>query len=150
MEREVLLWENVPKEQLREVAAVILKECNASTVFFLEGQLGAGKTSLVQEMVRDLGCDQEATSPTFTLINEYSSSGMTVFHMDLYRLKNLQEAEEIGLTEYLDSGSYCFIEWPDVAEALVFPPFYKIAIQVSGPETRNIRVVEYTEENDHV
>ncbi len=144
------MWENVPKEQLREVAAVILKKCNESTVFFLEGQLGAGKTSLVQEMVRDLGCDQEATSPTFTLINEYSSSGMTVFHMDLYRLKNLQEAEEIGLTEYLDSGSYCFIEWPDVAEALVFPPFYKIAIKVSGPETRNIRVVKYTEENDHV
>jgi tRNA threonylcarbamoyladenosine biosynthesis protein TsaE len=149
VERQELLWENVTKEQLSKVAAVLLEKCKSSTVFLLEGQLGAGKTSLVQALVRVLGCQQEATSPTFTLINEYSSAERSVFHMDLYRLKNVQEAEEIGLTEYLDSGSYCFIEWPDVAGTLLIPPFYKIALEVNGPETRAIKVSLYTEENEH-
>lgn len=108
-----------PLESLSAAAAQLLQLSGGRRVWLLEGGLGAGKTTLIQHVCRQLGVKSAVQSPTFSLVNEYlAEQGLPVYHFDLYRLKNVREAYEIGLEEYLDSGHYCFIEWPEVAQAL--------------------------------
>ncbi len=102
--------------------------------------MGAGKTTLIKEICRHLEVDDEVSSPTYALVNEYKSPKHgSVFHFDLYRLKNIKEVIEIGLFEYLDSGSYCLIEWPENAGALLEDEGYnKIIINVNEKQQRVI------------
>ncbi len=89
-------------------------------VFALHGELGAGKTTLIKGFCAALGVKDQASSPSFAIANEYrAASGDPVYHFDLYRLKVASELEGIGFTEYIDSGAYCFIEWPELAEGLL-------------------------------
>lgn len=89
-------------------------------VFALHGGLGAGKTTLIKGFCAALGVKDQASSPSFAIVNEYrAASGDPVYHFDLYRLKVASELEGIGFTEYIDSGAYCFIEWPELAEGLL-------------------------------
>ena len=106
-------------------------------VTVLSGFLGAGKTTLIKELGNQLGVQQEITSPTFSIINEYSyldtkGKEIPLFHMDLYRLKHADEAIDIGIEDYLYSGSFCFIEWPAVAEHLL--PLETVQVQVEIDE----------------
>ena len=99
-----------------QLAAKILAAFPASRVFALHGELGAGKTTLIKGFCAALGVHDQASSPTFAIVNEYRSEhGGPVYHFDLYRLKNAEELQGIGFTEYIDSGAYCFIEWPELA-----------------------------------
>ena len=85
------------------------------TVFAFYGDMGAGKTTFIRTLAETLGVDQEeANSPSFSLINEYRSetSAELIYHFDLYRLENLEDALEIGVEDYFDSGAICLIEWP--------------------------------------
>lgn len=108
-----------PLDKLDDVARQLLTLAGNRKVWLLQGGLGAGKTTLVKHLCRELGVDAPIQSPTFSLVNEYpADGGSSVYHFDLYRLKNTREAVEIGLEEYLDSGSYCFIEWPEVGQGL--------------------------------
>jgi tRNA threonylcarbamoyladenosine biosynthesis protein TsaE len=92
--------------------------------------MGAGKTTLIKEICHQLGVAQSVQSPTFSLVNEYvDAKGQPVYHFDLYRLKNAQEAFDIGLEEYLDSGNLCLIEWPEQAEE--FWTFEHLELNVS-------------------
>lgn len=86
------------------------------TVFAFNGEMGAGKTTFINALSRALGVEDDPTSsPSFSIINEYRSSTTAelIYHFDLYRLENLEEAFDIGVEDYLDSGALCFIEWPD-------------------------------------
>jgi tRNA threonylcarbamoyladenosine biosynthesis protein TsaE len=85
----------------------------------ITGDLGAGKTTLVKNVCAALGSKDEVTSPTISLVNEYrDAAGNPVFHIDLYRLGTLEEAIQIGIEEYLHSGHWCFIEWPELIHPL--------------------------------
>ena len=87
------------------------------TVFAFRGEMGAGKTTFINALSEALGVEDDATSsPSFALINEYRSSTTAelIYHFDLYRLENLEEAFDIGVEDYLESGALCLIEWPDV------------------------------------
>ncbi len=112
-------------ESVRNVAQQILADYPGERIFLLKGSLGAGKTTLIKAFCEALDVNSGLSSPSFSIINEYADkNGKTlVYHADLYRLKNIEEAEAIGLHEYLDSDKYCFIEWYEI-----------IADHVSGTE----------------
>jgi len=111
-------------------------------VFLLSGELGSGKTTLVQFVCKRLGVNDPVSSPTFSLINAYDSPVYgVVYHMDLYRLEKPTDLVQIGIEEYLESGSLCFIEWPAVAGEYYYPPYAQVVIEV---ENNNIRIFKIT------
>jgi len=110
------------------------------SVLALSGDLGAGKTHFVKGLAVGLGIETEATSPTFTLIHEYTGGRMPLFHIDLYRLEEPEEALNIGLDEYLDSNGVTAIEWADKFESLIPDYATKIRIRVLEGDSREIVV----------
>lgn len=118
-------------------------------VLCLSGDLGAGKTLLTQGIAASLGITSAVTSPTFTLIQEYSalSQGkpLRLIHMDLYRLEHPEEVEVIGVEDAFQADAICIIEWPEVAHDVLPEDHLEIQIQGSGEETRVITFVFQTE-----
>lgn len=108
--------------QLPQAAKEFMAQMGDETVYAFHGDMGAGKTTFIAELCRALGVEEDvANSPSFSIINEYRSetTAELIYHFDLYRLQNLEEAFDIGIEDYLDSGALCFIEWPDrVADIL--------------------------------
>ena len=124
---------------LPEAAKKILLSAKEKKIFCFYGELGAGKTTLIKEICKQLGVTDPGSSPTFSLVNEYKASllsprkkeeAFSIYHFDLYRLKNESEIFDIGYEEYLFSGSYCFIEWPELIEHLLPAEVVKVNIQV--------------------
>jgi tRNA threonylcarbamoyladenosine biosynthesis protein TsaE len=112
--------------------------------FLLSGDLGSGKTTLVQTFCQQAQVPDPVNSPTFSLVNAYESSFYgTIYHMDLYRLDREEDLQQIGLDEYLDSGKICFIEWPRIAEAHFQAPFVRIDITVEPDNIRTFRITTY-------
>lgn len=126
-------------ESLPEVAAQIL-ESTKKKVFLFKGDLGAGKTTMIKAFCKVLGSEDDFSSPTFALVNHYKSSDQQdVFHFDFYRIRNVEEAMDIGFDEYLDSNSYCFIEWPEIVLKLIFTDYVTIKIKAED-KSRIIKV----------
>lgn len=123
-------------DELPVVAKELISKFKHKIILF-EGELGAGKTTLIKELVKQLGSEDEVSSPTFSIVNEYDSRNGKIFHFDFYRIKSEEEALDFGTEEYLDSGNWCFIEWPDKIKNLLFDDFHKIKI-ISEDDTRNI------------
>lgn len=129
-------------EALPEVAKSILHFAAARKIFTFYAEMGAGKTTLIKELCRQLGSRDNFSSPTFSVVNEYSSSPSSnnkIYHIDLFRLKNVEEALAIGIEEYLNSNNYCFIEWPELIEPLLPNDVVKISIQSDG-NIRNLSI----------
>jgi tRNA threonylcarbamoyladenosine biosynthesis protein TsaE len=106
-------------------------------IFAFYGELGAGKTTFIKALCRMLGVEDEALSPTFAIINEYATRDRApVFHFDFYRILNITEIFDIGYEEYLSSGSYCFIEWPERMQELL--PGEAVGVYISGEGERVI------------
>lgn len=104
---------------LDEVSEGLLKFGKAFSIWFFEGHMGAGKTTLIKALCKNLGVTSMVHSPTFSLVNEYiSNRQQTIYHFDFYRIKDEMEALDIGVEEYFDSGDYCFVEWPQKIEGL--------------------------------
>ncbi len=123
----------------RQVAAA-LAECKLPIVT-LEGEMGAGKTTLVRALAAELGITDDVSSPTFSLVNEYRDGlGHPVYHFDFYRIDNEDEAERIGAGEYFDSGYLCLIEWPARVAGLLPVPHLQVSIKVAADETREIHL----------
>lgn len=101
-------------EEINKVAKEILATPNLKKVITFHATMGVGKTTLIKELVKELGVEGNSSSPTFSLVNEYQSkTGETIYHFDLYRLNNELEAYDMGIDEYFYSGNWCFIEWPE-------------------------------------
>jgi tRNA threonylcarbamoyladenosine biosynthesis protein TsaE len=116
-----------------EVAASILEFLPQFRIIAFSGTLGAGKTTLIQELCRKLGVQHAVNSPTFSLVNEYRAGETTIYHFDWYRIDDPQELLDIGIFEYLDSTHLCFIEWPSRAEVLLEGmPVLKVNISHAG------------------
>lgn len=109
------------------------------SVVFLRGDLGAGKTTLTRGMLQAWGYSGKVKSPTFTLVETYELPNFTVNHFDLYRLKNPEELEAIGIRDYFTDNSICIIEWPEKAEGLLPKPNIDIEIIIQD-EGREIKV----------
>ena len=106
-------------DQIDEVAEALIKNLKFSTILFY-GDLGAGKTTLIKTLVKRLGSADNVSSPTFSLINEYKTdAGASIFHLDLYRLKDENEAYDLGIEELLETDSLKLIEWPQKINSLL-------------------------------
>ncbi|MCR9064773.1 MAG: tRNA (adenosine(37)-N6)-threonylcarbamoyltransferase complex ATPase subunit type 1 TsaE [Cytophagales bacterium] len=126
-------------EQLDDVAEDLLAFSSGVTVLTFIGNLGAGKTTLIKELFRQLGVEQNVQSPTFSIVNSYLLDYENeLFHFDCYRLKNKEEALDFGIEEYLDSGNLCFIEWPQVIEELLPKPWVEVNIETLDDMSRTI------------
>lgn len=126
-----------------EIAGLILQGYPDARVFALHGELGAGKTTLIKAFCAVLGVEDRTSSPSFALVNEYrAATGHPVYHFDLYRLKHAEELDAIGFTEYVDSGHYCFIEWPELAEELLPPGTVHVRLEKSTNGNRTITLAE--------
>lgn len=112
------------------------------TIWLFRGQMGAGKTTLIKAICKELGVAHSVQSPTFSLVNEYQSKdGKKIYHFDLYRLKNVQEALAIGIEDYLDSGEICLIEWPEQAEELWEIPHTTFLLTLDDAQTRTLEMI---------
>ena len=125
--------------QLPEAASEILSFASNNRVFLFYGDMGAGKTTLIKSLCRQLGSDDNVTSPTFAIVNEYTGPN-TIYHFDFYRLKNQAEAMDIGFEEYLYSGNYCFIEWPEKIPDLLPLHYVTVSIQVLDSGFRRLTI----------
>jgi len=106
-------------EEIDKVAKLILNQ-NPNKVLLFNGNMGVGKTTLIKSLSQNLGVKGNTSSPTFSLVNEYQTNeNQVVYHFDCYRLKNEFEALVMGIDEYLYSGNWCFIEWPEKIESLI-------------------------------
>jgi tRNA threonylcarbamoyladenosine biosynthesis protein TsaE len=135
-----LILESTELSSMPEAAQKILQQFDNVRIFVLSGNLGAGKTTLIKELCQQVGYSGNVSSPTFSIINEYGTDKKTIYHMDLYRLEDIHEALEIGIEEYLYSGSYCFIEWAEVIIPILPLPFVVIEINTVFESSRNIYV----------
>lgn len=130
---------------LSEIVDVLLSLIDEGySVVLLNGELGAGKTTLVQLLCKRLGVEQQVSSPTFSIIQEYISPVKgPIIHMDLYRLNNPKELEQIGFAEYLDSGQLCIIEWPEVGNDYFVMPYIRVDIGVENNNIRNFKITTH-------
>ena len=140
MTTEILIKtpENLP-EAAREFASLMGDE----TVYAFRGEMGAGKTTFIAALVRELGVsDDMANSPSFAIINEYRSdtTAELIYHFDLYRLESVEEALEIGIEDYFDSGALCLLEWPERIEALLPDDTVEVEVRVNPDESRTLVV----------
>lgn len=102
-------------DEWQDVAEAILQQLKHN-ILLLKGNLGAGKTTFTQFLLKSLGTRDEVNSPTYSIVNEYTTAKGKIFHFDLYRLKSIEEVYDIGMEEYLDNSYLCIIEWPEVYE----------------------------------
>ena len=107
-------------EHIREAAREFIKQIGDRHVFAFYGKMGAGKTTFVKAICEELGVEDVITSPTFAIINEYTTGeGDSLFHFDFYRIKKLEEVYDMGYEDYFYSGALCFIEWPELIEDIL-------------------------------
>lgn len=130
------------ESELNEVARQILSLDENSRIFLFDAPMGAGKTTLIKQLCKELGSNDNFGSPSYSIVNEYSYANGKIYHFDLYRLKSIDELFDLGIEEYLDSGNYCFFEWPELIEGHIKISFKKIKIEVDT--VNNIRYIRIT------
>lgn len=127
-------------ENIHEAAREFINQIGDARVFAFYGKMGAGKTTFIKAICEELGCQDVITSPTFAIVNEYSSDTTPIYHFDFYRIKKLEEVYDMGYEEYFYSGALCLIEWPELIEEILPDD----AVRVSIIEQENgSRVVSY-------
>lgn len=127
-------------DELQAAAQQILSAYTHDRIFLLKGQMGAGKTTLVNALCKALGVTEATSSPTFSIVNEYSSTSGPIYHFDFYRLKKEEEALDLGYEEYFYADAFCFVEWPEKIENLLPEDVRTISIEVLSPTSRKISV----------
>tara|TARA_B100000035_G_scaffold111711_1_gene94805 strand:+ start:596 stop:1003 length:408 start_codon:yes stop_codon:yes gene_type:complete len=124
--------------QLEETSLKVTQNFNHK-IILISGEMGAGKTTLIKQILIGLNVIDNISSPTFSIINEYTTKSKDlVYHMDLYRINKIEELEEIGFFEYLESGNLCFIEWGDMIEDIIGENYNKFKLT----ESDNLRIIE--------
>jgi tRNA threonylcarbamoyladenosine biosynthesis protein TsaE len=127
--------------ELSTVAEQLLYFANEEKFFAFEGNMAAGKTTFIKTICELLGSKDVVSSPTFSIVNEYESANGLIYHFDFYRLKNIQEAFDIGYEEYFYSGNYCLVEWPQKVEELLPEKYIKVEIEIIGDSVRNFNFI---------
>ncbi|MBP3756155.1 MAG: tRNA (adenosine(37)-N6)-threonylcarbamoyltransferase complex ATPase subunit type 1 TsaE [Prevotella sp.] len=136
------------QENIREAARQFIENMGDSHVFAFYGKMGAGKTTFIKAICEELGVDDVITSPTFAIVNEYTTNGndngntQNIFHFDFYRIKKLEEVYDMGYEDYFYSGSLCFIEWPELIEDLLPEDAQRVTIEEQADGSRVVKSEE--------
>jgi tRNA threonylcarbamoyladenosine biosynthesis protein TsaE len=134
-----LVLNSVTLQKLPAAAESVINAAGENKVFAFEGQMGAGKTTFIKALCKAWGVNDPVTSPTFSLVNEYTAAnGAPIYHFDFYRLNNQREAVDIGALEYFDSGHVCLIEWPSQIAELLPERYARIKLSRLTEDTRSI------------
>lgn len=126
-------------EEMKPIAQAIIARLSESPIVLLIGPMGSGKTSLVRLIMEEAGVTGEVSSPTYSIVQRYECMRGSFYHFDLYRLNNQDELLDLGFEEYLDSGTPCLIEWPEIALHLLPDQRTTVTIKVSG-EQRSVHL----------
>jgi tRNA threonylcarbamoyladenosine biosynthesis protein TsaE len=129
-------------DKISDAAREFIIQMGDDTVFAFYGKMGAGKTTFIKALCKELGVNDEVNSPTFSLINEYRSETTSelIYHFDFYRIKKLEEVFDLGYEDYFYSGALCFIEWPELIEDLLPGDAKKISIDETTDGARIITI----------
>lgn len=131
-------------EELDQAALQIKRYAEDLKVWIFEGDLGAGKTTLIKRICDHFNITDTVNSPSFSIVNEYrDDKGEKYYHLDFYRIKNEEEAMDIGAEEYIFSGNYCFIEWPSKVSSLLPDHYLSVSISQMPDGTRSLNLVKY-------
>ena len=134
---------NYTLENIEIAAEAFLNYMESNRVFAFEGDMGAGKTTLIAEICKKLGADDDFGSPTFSIINEYCDKfGNPIYHFDFYRINSPEEALEIGVDDYFYSGDPCMIEWPDKIGNLLPQDAVTVKITVNPDDSRTLEFLK--------
>lgn len=125
-------------DDLKQAATELLVFAGNEKMFIFEGDMGAGKTTFIKAICLALGVTDLVSSPTFSIVNEYLSPNGSIYHFDFYRIKNLQEAYDIGYEDYFYSGDICLIEWPEKIAELLPSTYIKVQIKIANETGRRI------------
>lgn len=126
-------------DQIQEAARQIIAQVGGDKIWVFQGQMGAGKTTLIKALSKELEVQDQVSSPTFGIVNEYETiSGQRIYHFDFYRLDNPVEALDIGIEEYFYSGDYCWIEWAEKIAQFLPDEFLLVKIVIDSDEDRTI------------
>jgi len=130
---------NYKLNEVEYVAQELIKNVRSKTLLFY-GDMGVGKTTLISAIVKVLGSLDEVSSPTFSIVNEYKTETDRIYHFDMYRIENIEEAYNFGIEDYLDSESWKLIEWPEEIEAILFDDFDKIYLELDISNNRVLTI----------
>lgn len=131
-------------DELPEVAEKIIQKGKRYRVWLFEGEMGAGKTTLIKAICENFGVMDTVNSPTFSIVNEYRNEiDEAFYHFDFYRIKDEEEALAIGVYEYFDSGDFCFVEWPSKIKNILPDQALKIDISIKDKDIRKIELSRY-------
>lgn len=132
------------EDELQVAARQLISEFSADRVFCFYGEMGAGKTTFIKKICELLGATDVTSSPTFAIVNEYVRiNGEAIYHFDFYRIEKLDDAYQIGVEDYLYSGNYCFLEWPENVAPLIEDDFVKVKIEIGENYSRIIQAGKY-------
>jgi tRNA threonylcarbamoyladenosine biosynthesis protein TsaE len=126
-------------DELPEAAQKVLNEVTTKTLLFY-GDMGVGKTTLINVLAQQLGVTEPLSSPTFSIVNEYELKDGKLFHFDCYRLESEEEALDIGIEVYLDSNHWCLVEWPEKIETLLPTESTKIRLNKNPNASRTVSI----------
>lgn len=130
--------------QLPDMAKRIIDFAGQERLWLFEGEMGAGKTTLIKAICDAFGVQDVVSSPTFALVNEYRNLKDDIFyHFDFYRIQDAAEALDIGVNDYFYSGNYCFVEWPSNIDALIPENYLNIRIEAAVDDSRSIYLKRY-------
>lgn len=132
-------------DNIEEAARQFVEMMGDNTVFAFYGEMGAGKTTFINALSRVLGVEEDATgSPSFAIVNEYRSdtTAELIYHFDLYRLESIEEALDLGIEDYFDSGALCLLEWPERIEDILPDDTVKVSISVNDDGSRSLTIAE--------
>ncbi|MDE6198808.1 MAG: tRNA (adenosine(37)-N6)-threonylcarbamoyltransferase complex ATPase subunit type 1 TsaE [Muribaculaceae bacterium] len=130
-------------DNIDEAARSFIELMGDRTVFAFYGDMGAGKTTFINALSRALGVEEDATgSPSFAIVNEYRSdtTAELIYHFDLYRLESVEEALDLGVEDYFDSGALCLIEWPERIDDILPDDTVKVTVKVNDDGSRTLTV----------
>lgn len=127
---------------LKRVSEHLKEAIKQEKIVLFSGEMGAGKTTLVKALCKHLGVEDEVSSPTFSLVNEYESKVGSVYHFDLYRIQSEEELYDIGYEDYFFSGYLCLVEWPEMASGIIPENHISVKIRVENDQ----RIITVTQQ----
>ncbi len=134
-----MTYPNYVEDELQEVARKLISNFGKIKVWCFYADMGAGKTTLIKQICKELHVLDEMSSPTFSIVNEYESQNVgIIYHFDFYRLEDFDETINIGVEDYLYSGNLCLLEWPELVEPLLPTEYLEINIKLVGENARSL------------